>query len=143
LPRAPGQDPETDNLRAFGIFETSCYPKIAKFVRGLLRKPQGPGVPFEGVFLFGTPHFEVTDRNGESRYVFLQASDWKEDEVKAYLELLAVVVEKGFGESASSIWHMNLRTGRTVKHHSSKRVRGRCAEAARHYRRIFGADAVA
>jgi hypothetical protein len=142
-PRARGQDPERDNLSAFEIFETSCYPKIAKFVQGLLRKPQGPGVPFEGVFLFGTPHLEVTDKNGKVRYVFLQSSDWKDDDVKAYLELLAVVVENGFGDPAGSIWHMNLRTGRLALHRSSKRVRRRCADAARHYGRIFGTDAVA
>jgi hypothetical protein len=139
-PRARGQDPERDNLHAFEVFETSCYPKITKFVKSLLRRPQGPGVQFEDVFLFGAPHLEVADRNGEVRYVFLQASDWKEVQVKAYLELLAVVVEKAFGGPASSIWHMNLRTGRVARHRSSKQVRRRCAEAARHYRRIFGAE---
>jgi hypothetical protein len=139
-PRGRGQDPQADNLNAFEVFETRCYPKITKFVQGLLRKPQGPGVPFEGVFLFGAPHLLVTDEDGEARYVFLQASDWKGDQVKAYLELLAVIVEKAFGQPASSIWHMNLRTGRVATHRSSKRVRRRCEDAARHYGRIFGAN---
>jgi hypothetical protein len=138
--RARGQNPEADNLHAFVVFEASCYPKITRFVQGLLRRPQGPGVSFEGVFLFGSPHLEVTDGNGEVRYVFLQASDWKEDQVKAYLELLAVVVERTFGQPASSIWHVNLRNGRVAKHRPSKRVRRRCEEAARHYGRIFGSE---
>src|ERR1039458_8478919 len=40
-PHGRGQDPESDNLRAFEIFESSCYPKIGAFVGSLLRKP-GP-----------------------------------------------------------------------------------------------------
>jgi hypothetical protein len=135
-PRARGQDPEADNLGAFEVFETSCYPKIARFVRGLLRNPQ-PGVPFEGVFLFGNPHLEVRNRDGELRYIFLQASSWKEEHVRAYLELLAVIVEKTFAKPADNIWHVNLRTGRVAKYRSSKRVRSHCADAARHYGRIF------
>jgi hypothetical protein len=141
-PRARGQDPERDNFKAFDIFETICYPKIARFVRGFLRKPQEAGVHFEEVFLLGAPHLEVIDRKGEVRYVFLQASNWKEDHVKAYLELLAIVVENALGKPASSIWHMNLRTGRCSKYRSSKRVRNHCVDAARHYQRIFGANRI-
>jgi hypothetical protein len=137
-PRARGQNPEADNLKAFEVFESSCYPKITKFVRSLLKRPHGPGIPFEAVSLFGSPHLEVTDTNGEARFVFLQASDWKAEHVKAYLELLAVIVETSFGMPAESIWHMNLRSGRVARFRSSKRVRKNCVEAARHYGRIFG-----
>jgi hypothetical protein len=137
-PRTRGQHPERDNLTAFEMFEARCYPKIAKFVRSLLREPQ-PGVHFEGVTLRGMPHFEVTNMQGETLYVFLQASDWREDQVKSYLELLAVIIERVFGKCASNVWHMNLRTGKVAKHRSSKRVRRRCAEAARHYERVFRA----
>jgi hypothetical protein len=139
-PRSRGQKPEADNLNAFEVFVARCYPKIGKFVRGLLRKPHGLGVSFEGVSLHGTPHLEVTDANGEAHYVFLHASEWKEDQIKAYLELLGVVVEKTFGSQGDSIWHMNLRSGSVATHRSSKRVRRRCADAAHHYGRIFGAE---
>jgi hypothetical protein len=54
-PHARGQDPEQDNLAAFEMFETACYPKIGSFVRSLLRYPQGTGTPFEGVLLHGAP----------------------------------------------------------------------------------------
>jgi len=132
-----GQNPERDNLAAFEIFEAKCYPKIGSFVRSLLRRPQGAGVPFGDIFLQGAPHFHVKDKDGEDRYVFLHPSNWTGDDLKAYLELLSVTVEKGFGEPSTSIWHMNLRSGLVSKHRSSKRVRQRCVDAARHYARVF------
>ena len=136
-PHGRGQDPEKDNLAAFEIFETKCYPKIGAFVSSLLRRPQGSGVAFEDIFLQGAPHFHVTDKSGEDRYVFLHPSNWAEDDLKAYLELLSVTVEKSFGEPPTSIWHMNLRSGLVSKYRSSKRVRQRCVDAARHYARVF------
>jgi hypothetical protein len=135
-PRGRGQDPETDNLRAFGIFESDCYPHVGEFLGSLLRKPQALGVPFEGVMLLGAPHFKTADRNGETRFVFLQASKWREAELKAYLELLGVIVEKAYGEPATSIWHMDLRTGNVSRHRPSVRVARSCAAAARHYARM-------
>jgi hypothetical protein len=136
-PRGRGQDPEGDNLRAFETFEARCYPKIGSFVCSLLRKPQGLGVPLEGILLQGTPHFQVTDKDGETRYVFLHPSNWTKESLKAYLELLSFVVEATFGAPATSIWHMNLRSGRVSKYGSSKRIRQRCVDAARHYARVF------
>jgi hypothetical protein len=136
-PRGRGQDPEKDNLRAFETFEARCYPKIGSFVCSLLRKPQGLGVPLEGILLQGTPHFQVTDKDGETRYVFLHPSNWTEESLKAYLELLSFVVEATFGAPATSIWHMDLRSGRVSKYGSSKRIRQRCVDAARHYARVF------
>ena len=101
--------PEADNLRAFETFVATCYPKIGSFVRSLIRMPQGMGVPLEGVLLQGTPHFQVTDKEGETRYVFLHPSNWTEENLKAYLELLSFIVEATFDAPATSIWHMNLR----------------------------------
>src|ERR1039458_1305198 len=135
-PHGRGQDPESDNLRAFEIFESSCYPKIGAFVGSLLRKPQAPGVPFEGVMLLGAPHFQALDENGETRFVFLQASRWLDTELNAYLELLAVIVDKAYGEPPSSIWHMDLRAGTVSRHRPSIRVAKSCAAAAHHYARM-------
>jgi hypothetical protein len=138
-PHGHGQDPEADNLRAFETFEAKCYPKIGSFVRSLIRMPQGPGVLLEGVLLHGAPHFQVTDKEGETRYVFLHPSNWTEENLKAYLELLSFIVEATFNASATSIWHMNLRSGRVSRYASSKRVRRRCVDAARLFGRIFAA----
>jgi hypothetical protein len=137
-PHGRGQNPERDNLRAFETFEDSCYSKIGSFVRSLLRSPHGLGVPLDGILLQGAPHFQVTDKEGETRYVFLHASNWTEENLKAYLELLSFVVETTFGAPATSIWHMNLRSGRVSKYRSSKRVRQRCVDAARLYAHVFG-----
>jgi hypothetical protein len=138
-PRGRGQDPEADNLKAFETFEGDCYSKIGTFTRSLLRRPQAQGVPFEGVMLLGAPHFQVLDEEGQIRYVFLQASRWREEELKAYLELLGVIVEKGFGHSPTSILHMDLRTGLVSGHKPSIRVAKKCAAAARHYARVVRA----
>jgi len=134
--RGPGQNPEADNLRAFETFERTCYPRAGEFVASLLRKPQALGVPYEGVMLLGAPHFEALDKDGEPRFVVLHASKWREDELKAYLELLAVIVEKVHGQPPTSIWHMNLRTGKVSGHRPSVRVARKCAAAARHYARM-------
>lgn len=136
-PHGRGQNPERDNLTAFEVFEAKCYPKIGSFVRSLLRGPQGAGVPFGDIFLRGGPHFHVKDKDGEDRYVFLHPSNWTEADLKAYLELLSVMVEISLGEPSTSIWHMNLRSGLVSKYRSSKRVRQRCVDAARHYARVF------
>jgi hypothetical protein len=136
-PHGRGQDPEKDNLAAFETFEAKCYPKIGSFVRSLLRRPQGTGVAFGNVLLQGAPHLHVTDKDGEDRYVFLHPSNWTADDLKAYLELLSVTVEISFGQPSTSIWHMNLRNGLVTKYRSSKRVRQRCVDAARHFARVF------
>jgi hypothetical protein len=63
-PRGRGQDPESDNLGAFEIFESSCYPKIGAFVGSLLWRPQVPGVPFEGVMLSARRTFKRSTKMG-------------------------------------------------------------------------------
>ena len=137
-PRGRGQNPERDNMRAFKVFEEKCYSKIGSFVRSLIRRPQGLGVSFESVLLRGAPHLEVTDKDGESFYVFVSAAKWPEQDLKAYLELLSIVVQSEFDASPSSIWHMDLRRGGVSKYRPSMRVKKRCADAAQHYARIFG-----
>lgn len=139
-PHGRGQNPERDNLAAFETFETACYPKIGQFVRDLLRRPNGTGAHFEGVRLSGGPHLQVKDRNGEDRYIFLRASIWSEDDLRAYLELLGVIVEETFGDVPESVWHMDLRAGLVAKHRGSKKIRRNCSDAARHYARVFAPD---
>jgi hypothetical protein len=136
-PRGRGQDPERDNLAAFEIFESACYPRVGQFVRSLLRQPQAGGVFFSGVWLTGAPHLHVKDKRGRDRYVFLRASLWNEDNLKAYMELLGVVVENTFGAGPENIWHMDLRSGRVTRHRPSKRVRANCVDAARHFARVL------
>lgn len=128
----------TDNQAAFDSFESCFYPRISKFHRGLLRDRQ-PGVGFEGIDLVGTPHLLVTDQDDRKRYVFLHAANWKDDDLKAYLELLSVILEQRFQAGSDSIWCMNLRSGRDVRWRPSSRTRRRCAKAARLYGRLVQA----
>jgi hypothetical protein len=133
-----GQDPVADNLRAFESFEANFLPKIGKFVRSLLREDQQGGITFEGMNITGYPHLEVEDRKGNSRFVFLYPSKWDDDDLKAYLEVLAEIVRVRFGALPASIWCMCLRTGKTLPWKSSNRERRRCIDAAQHFCRLAG-----
>ena len=136
MSRARGQNPEKDNLSAFESFESACHPRIAKFVRSLLRTPQENGVAFEGILLTGAPHFEAVDRSGTTRFVFLHASKWTDEDLKAYLELLCVILEKRFGAVDGNLWYMDLRNGKTLTYRASTRMRQRCINAAHHFCRL-------
>lgn len=85
----------------------------------------------------GAPHMEVIDRDGEDRYVFLHPSEWSQDDLKAYLELLSIVVEHCYGADSSKIWALDLRNGVEIKWRSSSRIRRRCESAAKLYGRLI------
>jgi hypothetical protein len=130
-----GQRIARDNEAAFGVFESSFYPNIKRFHRSLLRDQQ-PGCKFEGIILIGTPHLLVTDQNGSQRYVFLHAAAWDDADLKAYLELLSIIIAQRFQAEPNSMWCMNLRLGKEVRWRPSVRIRRRCAKAARLYARL-------
>jgi hypothetical protein len=139
LIKAPrGSDPVKDNVAAFETFADKFYSRISKFGRSFLHEDL-KGCAFEGVRLLGLPHFSATDSNGRDRYVYLHASKWQDDDTKAYLELLSVVIEDKFAGSPDSLWCMDLRTGSDLKWRSSARLRSRCANAARLYARLIHA----
>lgn len=127
-----------DNEAAFEAFEAEFYPKIAEFRRGLLREPQS-GVKFEELLLLGTPHMEVVDQKGKTRFVYLCCGARKDPDLKAYLQLLSVIVNKHFGASSESIWCLDLRTGEEVKWRSTTRLENRCRKTARLYSRLTAA----
>jgi hypothetical protein len=127
-----------DNASAFGIFETSFYPKIKKFDRSFLKEKQA-GVEFEGITLIGGPHFLATDRDNRERYVFLHAALWDQENLRTYLQLLSIVVEERFNSSGESIWCMNLRSGRDEKWRPGTRIRSRCSKAAQLFARLVKA----
>ena len=134
-----GANPVKDNRTAFDAFIRSFYPRIAEFGQSLLRDDSKIGCEFEGVRLTGLPHFSARDLKGNERYIYTHASKWSEDDLKAYLELLSIIVEARFGANAESIWCMDLRTGTDFKWKSSPRLRAKCASAARLYARIIDA----
>jgi len=131
-----GRKVARDNADAFNCFVDIFYPKIGRFRRDLLRH-QRTGCEFEGLELEGGPHFEATDVKGRRRYVFLLAANWATRDVDAYLELLGIVLEKCYASESSSLWPMDLRTGREIKWKPSARIRKRCRDAARHYSRMI------
>jgi hypothetical protein len=127
-----------DNEDAFEVFEAEFYPRIRKFRRSLLGERQ-QRCGFEGVLLVGTPHLIVTDLDGRERYVFLHASSWDEDDLKAYLELLSFILEQRFLANAEDLWCMNLKTGRDAGWRASRRTRAKCAKAANLYAQLVKA----
>lgn len=134
-----GANPVRDNRTAFNMFVNVFYPRLGHFEQSFLREEAKPGCAFEGVNLVGLPHFSAIDTKSEKRFVFLHASKWDEDDLKAYLELLSVIVADRFGAPATSLWCMDLRTGTDYKWKSSTRIRARCVNAARHFARLIEA----
>ena len=129
----------SDNEKAFRVFEEVFFPRIRRFKRDFLRDGH-PGVTFaDAVTIFGHPHLEVIDDSGQERLVVLHAAEWKPDELRAYLDLLSVIVEKRFGRDASSIWCMNLRRGTEERVSTSRRLRTKCENAAKLYGRLISA----
>lgn len=133
-----GQRIARDNENAFDVFEAEFYPRIKKFRRSLLGERQ-QRCAFEGVMLVGTPHLIVTDLDDRERYVFLHASLWDDNDLKAYLELLSFIVEQRFGAGPEDLWCMNLKTAKDVKWRPSKLTRSRCAKAAKLYAQLLKA----
>ena len=130
-----GDEIAVDNEAAFRVFVETFYPKIGKFKRDCLREGQD-GVAFQGILLLGAPHFIATDRDGQTRYVFLLSAKWSRRDLKAYLALLSVVVEKQYNGTAKQIWCMDLKSGKTIPFTASTRVRNQCADSAKHYARL-------
>jgi hypothetical protein len=127
-----------DNEEAFEVFGAEFYPRVGRFRRSLLGERQ-QRCSFEGVLLVGTPHLMVTDVSDRERYVFLHASSWDEDDLKAYLELLSFIVEQRFDADPKDLWCMNLRTGEDAEWRPSRRIRAKCAKAASLYAQLVNA----
>jgi hypothetical protein len=139
VPAGRGANPIKDNRAAFDVFVDAFHPRITHFEKSFLREDAGHGCAFEGLRLSGVPHFSVKDPKGEMRYVYLHASKWAEDDLKAYLELLAIIIADKLDAPPKSIWCMDLRTGRDYKWKSSPRMRARCVHTARLYVRLIEA----
>jgi len=127
-----------DNTNAFETFEVVFYPKIRRFRRSLLHEKQD-GYDFEGLTLLGAPHFEADDSAGRRRYAFLHAAKWSDDDLAAYLELLSIVVEEGYGADSRNLWIMDLRKGEDIRWRSSARMRRRCRDTAMLYAKLVNA----
>ena len=134
-----GAEAANANDNAFRVFETSFFPRITRFHESFLHTDFKAGCPFEGVTLLGLPHLRVTDDKGGSRYVHLHAAQWEPEDLKAYLELLSVIVENRFKKHADAIWCMDLKSGRDFKWQSRPRMRTKCVKAARLYARLIKA----
>lgn len=137
VPSNKGANPSKDNRTSFDAFVANFYPRVKTFHRSFLRDDAKGGCDFEGVSLGGLPLFSATDVKGEMRYVYVHASKWDEKDLKAYLELLALIVKARFDAPSTSIWCMDLRNGKDYKWKSSPRIRQGCANAARHYARFI------
>lgn len=134
-----GANPLRDNRAAFDTFINSFYPRIGAFAQSFLREETIPVCAFEDLLLSGQPHFSVKDKSGETRFVYLHASKWDEDDLKSYLELLSIIVADRFSAPSTSIWCMDLRTGADYRWKSSPRIRTRCVNAARLFARLIEA----
>lgn len=136
---ARGANPLKDNRAGFDVFVSNFYPRIGAFGQSFLREDTKQGCAFEGVALGGLPHFSTTDNKGNTRYIYVHASKWDDEDLKAYLELLAIIIREKLDAPSTSLWCMDLRTGKDYKWKTSLRMHARCVNAARHYARLIAA----
>jgi hypothetical protein len=128
--RAGGDRCRRANVSALKTFESSFLPKIQGAGTSFMSGAEQP-VDFGEVRLIGGPHFSVHDIDGDERYVYLHPSNWKEEEVYAFCELLTVVLEGRWDANARDVWFLDLRSGQRVRWNTSKKlVRRKCRQAA-------------
>jgi hypothetical protein len=127
-----------DNVNAFETFRSDFLPRIARFRQSFLRERKD-GCEFEGLTLSGAPHFEVVDSSGKIRHVFLHVAKWSSKDLAAYLELLALIVEKEYGGDPATLWVMDLRQGEDFKWRANAGMRRRCKDTAVLYGRFLTA----
>jgi hypothetical protein len=126
-----------DNLFAFENFKTEFLPRLRRLNRSFLHDKK-QSCEFGGLDLYGSPHFEATDGDGRTRHVFLHAAKWNPKDLSAYLELLGLIVERNYGGDATSIWVMDLRSGKDHRWKPRPSMRRRCEDTARLYSRFLG-----
>jgi hypothetical protein len=131
-----GKEVAKNNLKAFEVFEEAFYPRLGKFRRHFLREQQA-GCKFSGLTILGAPHFETEDSEGRDRYVLLVPGEWSQDDLKAYLELLAIILEACYGAGSEDLWIFDLKNCKEIKWKSSPRIRKRCENAAKLYGRLI------
>ena len=81
----------------------------------------------------------MDDSSGRRRYAFLHAAKWPADDLAAYLELLAIIVEQSYGGDSRALWIMDLRSGEEISWRSSSRMRRCCRDTARLNARLVNA----
>lgn len=118
------------NLSALQVFEESFLPDIAgarsNFMSGSER-----AVDFGKVQLIGGPHFSVLDAKGQEEYVYLHPSQWTDEQIAAFCELLTLVLERRYNSGARNLWFLDLREGERVPWPRSKKlIRRKCERAA-------------
>lgn len=124
-----GERCKAANIRALEAFETAFLPDISGTAKNLMQARERP-VDFGVVELIGGPHFTAVDRSSKERYVYLHPSQWKDLEVKAFCELLTVVVEKRFAAKDRDVWFLDLRGRRRIRWASKRLIRRKCRQAA-------------
>lgn len=100
------------SFAAFHTFLDVFRPRIARLLESYLGEDYQPEpVEFRGHKLEGRFHMAVETPRGETRYVYLHASEWSREQIDAFLELLAVIAEKRHGADRSAVWFFDLPTG--------------------------------
>lgn len=128
-----GADPVRSNLEAFKTFVDVFYPRIGRFGKRLTARHANTGVPLGPLLLNGNAHFSAIDLKDNKRFVHLHASTRTEKELRAYLELLSIVLFGRYGASPESIWCMDCQKGVEIKWKSSPKLRRECESAANLY----------
>lgn len=110
---APSQRAVCDKSRhAFRVFCSTVRPLIVNLVEDYLRTEyHPPSVLYEGIQLEGRFHLKVEDTRGATKLIYLHASEWDDDETRAFIELLTILAEEQHCGSRGMVWFIDLVDG--------------------------------
>lgn len=103
------------SLAAFAVFQERFRPRIARLLENYTSPDYQPApVEFHGHLLEGRFHMAIETPRGETKYVYLHASEWSSEVIEPFLELLAVIAEKRHGADRSAVWFFHLGKGQIL-----------------------------
>ncbi len=138
-----GQRQLSANVNRFQMFLDRFCRQIQALQRDLMAGAEGQDPISVGRLLVsGGPHLLVTDLAGHSRYLYLHCSAWDSDKVRAFCELLTMVLEQKYQAKAGALWVMDLQKGKEIDYLRSRpRVRKKCIAAANLLAALWAAEA--
>jgi hypothetical protein len=128
------------NVSGLQVFESKFAPQIGAAKENLMGQ-SSRGVDFANIELIGGPHFSIADRAGNTKFVYLHPSNWKDEQVQVFCELLTVIIEKRFQAVAADLWFLDLRGQVRLPWPKSKqRLRRKCEQTAKLLAFLKGAN---
>lgn len=121
----------------FALFEKKINRHIAELKECYTEPPVKYAFKIDDYDITGSIHARVTHRRYGDRLIYLYSSQWMENEVKAFQELIIMLAEQVFSMRAEDVLWCDLRAGTCKPLKSRPSLRSDIAWGIRHYYRTF------